>query len=149
MTTIAYRDGIMAADSRAYAGSKHPIGTKAKIHRLADGSLFGASSSKVGQCDKLRRIVEERGVTATLDDDVPVQAIVVCPSGEIWYFNDNDSFSGPVDAEFIAIGSGEEYAHGAMMMGADAARAVEIAIACDPWTGGQVQMLNLHEIQRG
>ena len=47
MTIIAYRDGIMAADSRAYTGDPDPIGVKQKI-RWHDGELLGASSRAVG-----------------------------------------------------------------------------------------------------
>lgn len=145
MTTIVYRDGVMAADSRAYAGNKQPVGTKVKIYRLADGSLFGASSSKVGQCDKFRRIVEEHGVNANLKEAVLVQAIVVKLDGSIFYFNDEDAFSGPISAPFISIGSGEQYAYGALMMGADAVKALEIASCCDVWTGGPIITLRLED----
>lgn len=48
MTTIAYRNGVMAADTRAYSGGKLPIGTKTKIERLEDGTLLGVSSITPG-----------------------------------------------------------------------------------------------------
>lgn len=143
MTTIVYRAGILAADSRAYSGDKNPIGEKRKIHRLADGSLIGASSNKVGVCEKFRRLVEESGVDGTFEDEIPVQAIVIRPDGSVFYFNDLDSFSGPIKSEYLAIGSGEEYAIGALKMGASAVDAVRIAIECDPWTGGAIHTLEL------
>jgi hypothetical protein len=33
LTTICYRDGVMAADTRAYSGDKLPIGSKTKIRQ--------------------------------------------------------------------------------------------------------------------
>ena len=33
MTTIAYRDGILAADTRGFSGASTPIGNKLKIHQ--------------------------------------------------------------------------------------------------------------------
>lgn len=145
MTTIVYRDGVMAADSRAYAGNKQPLGFKAKIHRFADGSLFGASSSKVGQCDKLRKMVEERGIEAAFDKEIAAQGMLVRPNGDVFYFNDQDAWSGPITTDYAAIGSGEEYAMGALKMGADAIKAVEIAIECDVWTDGPIMALRLKD----
>lgn len=145
MTTIVYRDGVMAADSRAYAGNKQPLGFKTKIFRLADGSLFGASSSKVGQCDKLRRMVEDRGTETIFDKEVAAQGILVKPNGDVFYFNDQDAWSGPIQTDCAAIGSGEEYAMGALKMGASAEKAVQIAIECDVWSGGPITVMALAE----
>lgn len=145
MTTIVYRNGILAADSRAYAGSKTPVGTKRKIRRLEDGSLFGCSSSRVGQPENIARMVQEHGVGKTFEKDVPAQVIVIQPDGAIYLFNDGDSFSGPIQSEFLAIGSGEEFATGALLNGASAAQAVEIAIRCDPWSDGPILTLMLNQ----
>lgn len=143
MTTIVYRDGVMAADSRAYSGDRKPIGSKQKIHRLPDGSLIGVSSSKVGEAERFRRMVSEKGVDADFETEVPVQAIVVMPNGGIFYFNDERSFSGPISAEFICIGSGEVAAHAALLSGCSPVKAVEVAMQLDVWTGGDVRTLEL------
>lgn len=141
MTTIAYRDGVMVGDRRAYSGGRAAMGEKSKIHVLRDGSLFGASSSKVGACEKARRLVEEHGVEATLPAVQEVQALVVRPDGKVFYLNDGDSFSGPLSGAFFAIGSGEQFAIGAMAAGASALEAVKIASECEPWTGAGVDVL--------
>lgn len=143
VTTVVYRDGVLAADRRGYSGSKHPIGTKAKISRLTDGWLFGCSTPTPGLAEKLRRWVEENGVEKSLPATLEAQAIVIRLDGAIFYFKDGDTFSGPLEAEYVAIGSGSEYALGALTMGADAAHAVEVAIACDVWSGGGVDCLSL------
>lgn len=133
MTTIAYRDGIMAADSRAYAGDKHPIGSKVKIRRLEDGTLIGASTTIVGGGERVLDWIE-----GGMDNDEVVpesfQVLVVRPGGKIFVGTGNCYLSGPLDASYIAIGSGEQYAHGALMMGASAVEAVRVACHCDPWT---------------
>jgi hypothetical protein len=52
----------------------------------------------------------------------------------------------PYPDEFFAPdawGSGQDFAIGAMKGGADAKRAVEIAIDCNPHTGGKVQAIDL------
>jgi len=47
-----------------------------------------------------------------------------------------------------AFGSGRKYAMGAMARGASAREAVEIAIKLDPGSGGPVQVIDLHAIQK-
>lgn len=47
-----------------------------------------------------------------------------------------------------AFGSGRKYAMGAMAMGANATEAVKIAIKLDPGSGGAVQVVDLHELQK-
>lgn len=145
MTTITYRNGVMAADTRAYSGDRLPIGQKKKIHRLSDGSLFGASSYKPGHTEKLRRFVEEHGVESSIDGEIEAQAIVVKPDGSIYYFNDQDTFSGPLEAEYIAVGSGAQFATGAFALGVDAIQALEVGIALDPWSALPITVLHLIE----
>jgi ATP-dependent protease HslVU (ClpYQ) peptidase subunit len=145
MTTIVYRDGVMAADSRAYSGDKHPIGAKTKIHRLGDGTLFGCSSSNVGADSILRRWVESGCQPPQGSDLKPdsFELLIVRKSGDVFYAHDNLDLTGPLTAEFHSIGSGNQYAMGALSMGADAVRAVEIAAQCDVWTGGPITQLKL------
>lgn len=143
MTTIVWRDGILAADTRAYSGSKTVIGLKSKIHRLHDGRLIGCSTSKVGVSEKLIRLVREHGTDFTFEDEIPVQAMVINGDGSFFYFNDQDGFSGPIRAEYAAIGSGEDFALGALKMGTSAVKAVEIACELDVWSGGEIETLSL------
>ncbi len=143
MTTIAYRDGIMAADSRAYSGDKTPIGFKAKIHRLADGTLFGVSTTSVGGDQILRRWIEA-GCPVVAGDALKPEsfmALMVKPDGTVWYANNNLEWSGPLLAEFWAIGSGEHFALGALAHGASAEEAVAAAIRLDPWSDGEITVL--------
>lgn len=145
MTTIVWRDGVLAADSRAYSGDKTPIGFKKKIHRLDNGDLFGASSSKVGSVEHFMRLVNEHGVFKSFEEEILLKAIVVTKDGSFYLFNDLKSFSGPIHADYIAIGSGEEYALGALEMGSSAIEALEVAIRLDPWTGGEIATLRFED----
>lgn len=143
MTTVVYRDGVMAADSRAYSGDKVPIGFKTKIHRMADGTLLGVSTTSVGGDALIRRWVEGGCQPVTNDTLKPASftALMVDPAGALFYANDNMEWSGPLDAKFIAIGSGEQFALGAMHMGASAEEAIAAAIALDPWSDGAITVL--------
>lgn len=145
MTTIAYRDGLMASDTRAYSGDKHPIGFKSKISRLGDGTLIGISSSTVGAPTEflswlLDQPIGERYESVS-EDPLPVQALVVCPDGRAYYWDDGKAFTGPLRADFFAIGSGEQTALAALLLGRSAEEAVELAKQVDPWTGGKVEVM--------
>lgn len=150
MTTVCFRDGILSADSRAYSGDKHPIGNKCKLYRLANGTLVGCSSSVVGAPSLFVQWLNSLGPdldcsTATCEEAHGVQALVIQPDGSVFYWQDGVTFTGPLEADFYAIGSGEQYAYGAMMMGATAKEAVEVAIVADQWTGGKATTLTLKE----
>lgn len=145
MTTIAYKNGVLAADSRAYSGQRMPIGEKDKIHRLRDGSIFGVSTASVGGDALVRAWIEDGCRPADKDQPIPGDfvLILVKPNGELFYAKDNLSLTGPLDAPYIAVGTGAEYAMGAMEMGADACTAVEVATRLDPFSGGTVSTLRL------
>lgn len=136
MTTIAYTAGVMAADSRAYAGYNAPLGQKIKIRRLPDGTLIGCSSNQPG----LGEAVLDWYTRGAKPDDTPkagelkFSLLVVRPNGDAFYAGDAFNLSGPIRAKWFAIGSGEAAAHGAMRMGASAKRAVEIACTIDVWS---------------
>lgn len=146
MTTIAYRDGVMAGDSRAWSGDKHPIGSKTKVYKIGK-LLVGISSSKVGEPTSFLNLLKEHLNTDGLFDPVMVeadreygvQALVVDENGAAYYWDDGQAFSGPLTADYYAIGSGEQTALAAMVLGKNAVEAVELAIQLDPWTGGEVR----------
>src|SRR3990167_8012314 len=58
MTVIAYRKGIMAADSRCSDGPYVDSDTDKKIFRLSDGSLLGLSGNLVNGLALLARLKE-------------------------------------------------------------------------------------------
>jgi hypothetical protein len=148
MTTITYRAGVMAADSRAYAGYNAPLGQKTKIRRLDDGTLIGCSSVQPGMGEA---VLEWYGRGAKIEDAPKGEAkftlLAVKPDGAAYFASDSFNLSGPIRAEFFAIGSGEGAAHGAMHAGATAERAVEIACLVDVWSGLPVITLR-HETLR-
>lgn len=138
MTTVTYRDGIMAADSRAFSGDRSPIGFKDKVHRLADGTLVGISTTVVGADKALVHWVEKGRLPAATDKLDNFMVLMVKPNGQVFYARDQLLWTGPLSAPFYAIGSGGDYALGALSMGATAVQAVEKAIQMDPWSGGDI-----------
>lgn len=143
MTTIAYRDGVMAADSRAYAGYNAALGSKTKIRRLEDGTLVGCSATVPG----FGEAVLDWYARGAKPDDAPkaegakFSLLVVKPDGQALYAGDAFHLSGPISAPFFTIGSGEHAAQGALHHGASAAEAVEIACRVDVWSALPVMTL--------
>lgn len=133
MTTIVYRNKTMASDSRAYSGDKHPIGSKVKIRRLKDGTLVGCSTTIIGGGEKVLDWYEGGRVD---DDSLPEHFTMLAahPNGAVFYACDGPELSGPLEAEFFSIGSGEQYAYGALHAGADAIEAVRAACKGDTFT---------------
>lgn len=144
MTTIAYRDGVMAADTRAYSATRFPVGQKVKIKRLDDGTLIGCSSVVPGQGEAvINWYAAGADPTAPPIVESKTSLLAIKPNGEVFFANDSWFISGPLTGEFFAIGSGNEYALGAMAMGASAERAIEIACDLDVWSAKPVMVLRL------
>lgn len=142
MTTIVYANGVMAADSRAYSGDKHPIGEKVKVRRMDDGTLLGASSTIVGGGERAMQWYMDGADPES--DQLPKHftLLVAKPDGSIFLADDTTCLAGPLTAPFIAVGSGEAYAHGALLFGACAVEAVRVACRADVWSGTPIWAVN-------
>lgn len=144
MTTIAYRDGVLACDSRISNGDWTTPGRAEKIFRLANGGMvgFAGAASKI---EWLKAWIEagrpEDGRPTTLPDEV--HAIVVGPDGRVEFLEGSRCGVWTFNAPFYAMGSGRVPALAAMMTGASAKRAIIVASALDPSTGGAVRFLRL------
>lgn len=137
MTTIVYRGGVMAADSRAYAGYNAALGAKTKIRRLLpSGTLLGCSSMQPGLAEAVLDWYARgaRPAAAPQRGEGRFTLLVVKPDGRALFANDGFYLSGPIAAPFFAIGSGEGVAQGALHAGCSALQAVEIACKVDVWS---------------
>jgi hypothetical protein len=147
VTIIAYRDGVLAADSLAtdvnYDGR---CGMVMKIARSPDGEIGGASGGGGDSALFVRWLqdgMQEKDDIWPLDDK-ETEAFVVERNKRVVYFNrwgKRDTIKAP----FHAIGSGAPYALGAMAVGATAEEAVAAAIKLSVWCGGRIQILKLKE----
>lgn len=71
-----------------------------------------------------------------------IQAVVMGPDRQLWlYWNDTTPL--PVEEPYIAVGSGSEYAMGALDAGASPKRAMSIAARRDPNTNSALDVLKL------
>lgn len=139
MTTVVYADGEIASDTLACWGSNRD-GHMTKIARR--GSVLAGVSGAANACkafldwfngglkgDPPQMPEGERtsfGLIVTPDDWV----LLYGPHG--WEMTRNPN---------VCMGSGAEFAQGALAMGADARRAVEVAMIYDTKTGGEITVL--------
>lgn len=156
MTIIAFKDGIMAADSAGFVGSVRVKVGRPKIRRGADGSLYGfaGATSVINLCaDWLMRADYPHGKPdlATIPglEDSDFEGLIVRPSGHVERIG---FVLSPyvVDGKAVVIGNDTAacVAIGAMHMGASAAQAVEAAIAHTIYVGGPVQVERLGSLTR-
>lgn len=145
MTTIAYRGGVLAADT-AYSNSWVVDGRSPKIVRLPDGRLGAATGDASfmglwlrwceGGCDG-----ERPAPGLDKDGETRDTAILVELDGSLTVYEGRGSFN--YRPEYIAFGSGRGVALGAMWAGATAEQAVRAAIEHDTHTRGSVTVLEL------
>lgn len=148
MTTIAFKDGVMACDSCWSLGDAVDT-LSPKITRLKSGALLGQSGGNDGRIfiELLENVKTYRGLPSyntLLGIRSSFLGLLVLPNKEIikiattfaapeTWTEDNCDDVGvwTIDHEYTAVGSGTEFAIGAMANGADAKTAVKIACRYD------------------
>jgi hypothetical protein len=142
VTTIAYRDGVMAADALTCQGDAL-VGTAKKIVRNAHGDLAGCAGAAVVTRAFLAWFLGgEQGrfsADGAARGDLRFRGLIVRARGRIQVFEDEGWYT--FCAPYVAIGSGAPEARGAMFSGADAITAVRAARAHDAGTGGRITVL--------
>lgn len=145
MTTIAYKDGVLAGDTRLSDDDGH-IWSDAcrKVFKFSDGSLFAASGDNEAGELLLKALTSGEPIPS-LPEDCSVTAIRVYPNREV-YVTEGHTWSKWTEP-FVAIGSGKRCAMTAMRLGHDAVTAVKAGIAGDVFSGGKVQTVKLKGIK--
>lgn len=155
MTTIAYRDGILAADSRVTHDSEAG-GTRifkcTKLYRKIaklDGEEQEVILATAGESAPGELFVEWFGtgkdVTDMRDTFVLGMAdftVLVLKHDGLYEVDMYCHISKVLD-KFYAVGSGAKAAMGAMHMGADAYKAVQIACKIDPYSAPPIVTMSL------
>jgi len=146
MTVIAYRDGVLASDSRITSGKDFLEGDSCtKIYRLSDGSVVGLAGDNHNGLLLLEALREaSTGDIRTLPKGPfkKAEALLVSPRRKVFMYSggwyDDKHMQG-----YYAIGSGSIVALGAMDAGATAVEAVKIGIKRSVFCGGRVQKLEI------
>ena len=134
MTTIAYKDGVIAYDSRETKGSI--IHTdEANKKRELDGVYFFLCGDNCGYKD-----VMSEWFCSTTKTLLNVCGIAVDEEGTLWEFGNDDGFwRDRINlSEPYVYGSGSSFALTAMDLGLSAKDAVKMAIKRDVYSGGKV-----------
>ena len=150
MTVIAYRDGVLASDSRETIKSWVDNDTCKKIFRLPDDSVIGLSGDPLGHAVLLRELrqalkVEKRQTVLPAPRLKQCHALMVDVDGFIYVFWGTAwAILKKRHHPYYAIGSGAGAALAAMDVGASAVDAVKVAIKRDVYCGGRVQRLTIN-----
>lgn len=147
MTTIAYRNGILAADTLVLDGNDIVCGHATKIHRTPAGDLIGAA----GVFEHLPLIFDwaDRGFPDERNIELKsITAIIIRKNGDVGWAWNRGFYCHAANAPFYSEGSGRELAKGAMAMGASAIEAVRVAIEYDSTSGGEIEFVALHDDQQ-
>lgn len=136
MTTIAYRDGVLAADTGVTSGGSYS-GRVNKIQRV--GNILVGACGTAKFCHKFHDYVRKgmRGnppIGNPNSDDHGYMGILIMPGGIVVDWEDDGWATFTPPAYGAAWGAGSSEAKGALMAGASAIRAIEIACALDYYT---------------
>lgn len=152
MTTITFRDGLLASDTRISLGDM-PAGNTRKLYNI-NGYCVAAAGER-SEIEPFFKWLREGAdlfekPTWPKDTKTGFSAIVIgaCQLPAVWYCWSTESGSLIVDeviAPYFSIGSGKYFAIGAMAHGASSVEAVRAAMKCDPWTGGDVEVMHVRD----
>ena len=160
MTTVAYKAGFMASDSSCTDDSGVYVGRIQKIHRLANGALLGTAGDADARCviellnKSTAKKLPARKELAALEVDF--RGILAFQNGAVFYVDiyvweigeascQWDAQVYEVDEGMAAIGSGEQFALGAMRAGKSARDAVAIACHFDSFSSPPVKVITVKE----
>lgn len=152
MTTIVYKDGVMACDTYVTGNGARLTGGIMKVVRLASGALLGSSGEGDIRplIDILNKVTKPSQLPKPLDLAELKQnfeAILVLPKGQrFWVRCYQDGATGnivPITDNAFAVGSGEQFAMGAIAAGASPREAVRIACKYDNYSQEPVRQKTL------
>jgi hypothetical protein len=144
MTTIVYRDGVLAGD-----GTETSIGEDespmiltrncVKVWKLPNGELFGASRGSE-DCERLRHALIKGLPAPKLED---INGLRIDLLGRIWLYEGNIWQRVGQREGYYAVGCGSLFAFPLLRAGLGAIAACRIAKECDPFSGGKLTSVRL------
>lgn len=143
MTTIAVKNGVIAADSQCTTSFTRFDSVKLK--RITSGPyagyVFGGAGSVATLSVMLAQVTAGELSPISTDDEGSSTAIVV--SAQRGYRLESGSMIPSRFRGCYAVGSGCDFAMGSMLAGVSAVEAVRIATKLDLGTGGPVRSIEL------
>jgi ATP-dependent protease HslVU (ClpYQ) peptidase subunit len=134
MTCIAYKAGILAGDTQSQVDDVVKHLDEIKVAKRV-GHLFGIAGDNMPPINEAIKwyFTKDRKPFKEHEFDL----LVITPSASIHVY-DNRGRCDNVQGTFYAIGSGRQFAIGAMECGATSEQAVQAAIKWCPTVGGKV-----------
>jgi hypothetical protein len=154
MSTVVFRDGILAADTLMVQGTiKCPEGMNKVTMGKAHPVIY-AMAGRIAALAATVRIIESMPVPPWEGGEYPGkppldgndELAVFHRDGRIFSIETDGWWFEPANVPFMALGSGAKAALGALHMGADAVRAVEVASLVDAFTGGPIVKMRVADI---
>jgi ATP-dependent protease HslVU (ClpYQ) peptidase subunit len=146
LTTVAYKDGVIAADSMSVIDKmKWSLRCK-KVWKLPNGDVIGFAGpvmhfrKSVDLLNASIRAAKNKNSIDLPDLHKSLFALLASKTHIYMWTGKDWSMDKP---EAYAYGPGEKYAQGAMDAGADAVTAIKVAIKRDLYTGGRVQFVEV------
>ena len=141
MTTIATDGKSMAGDGQSEDHCRTIVShTSVKVSKLGDGRILGAAGNSL-DADAWQEWVSTGKVGACPIESDQFAGLILNTDGTVlWVDHKGREILTPTP---VAIGSGQDFAYGAMEAGASPCMAVQIAAKRDPGTGGIVTIQHL------
>ena len=144
MTTIVFKDSVIAYDSRSTNGTT--ITSDNANKKIVINKVIFILSGYIGDFEILTSAYFDADFQEEIESDGPVALVV--DEGKVFLCSiDTDTkkfWKQPLAGfEHYAIGSGSLYALGAIAMGADAVKAVKVAASLDVHTGGKIHTVKI------
>lgn len=152
MTTIAYKDGIIAADTQLTIGDVKMVSAD-KINVLNNHTIFAAAGETPAiilaerffrQDDWESKLDSRPDIPKEDKEDNPLDAILIYKGKA--YLVDRTCLPEPLNHPFYAVGSGWKFAMAAMHSGLSAPDAVKFASELDVYTNDKIRYLNVEEV---
>ena len=142
MTTIAWDGQHLAADKQM--GGRLRTG---KIFPLGDGQYLAGAGDFCQIVEIATWIMQGALEQAkpSLPDEMSSELLIVHPDGTAYWLTWPYLRKVKLNEPFASLGSGGEYALGALAMGATAKQAVQIATRYDPHTGGGITNIKVRK----
>jgi len=148
MTTIAYKEGVLAADSQLTVGGHIRTKSDPKILILQNGFVLGLA----GKTNEILHAVQFLNNPYWLEnlDKAPTDLKkfegLGYFKGNVFFF-EGSCLPNLMAHPFYAIGSGWEHAMAAMALGMSAPDAIRFASKHDVFTNDEVQIVNVKQEQ--
>ncbi|MDH7971056.1 hypothetical protein QH494_02585 [Sphingomonas sp. AR_OL41] len=143
VTTIATDGQTMASDGQSSFGNTIVNDAAIKIARLNTGALIGTAGNNARRHAVIAWLNDGMATPYPFpepDDDRDIIALIVDDEGAMFLSGVGDLSAISLPA---AIGSGSDFAIGAMLAGATPANAVALAAQRDVWTSGKITTMTV------